>query len=193
MLEKCGTYAGYNQHTRDKTPRCEACKAAGREYAAQWRSNMPESSKQKNREAQARYRSLNPDKNAARISLFKELNPEKSGKYAAAWRSANLERARELGRLQEHKRRAFKMNGVHNPYSEDEVIERYGKDCHICKGEVELSAPRQVGVDGWEFGLHLDHLLPLSKGGTDSIENVRPAHGLCNLQKSSKVWEEVNE
>jgi len=31
--------------------------------------------------------------------------------------------------------------------------------------------------------LHIDHLVPLAKGGSDTLENVRPAHGICNLRK----------
>jgi 5-methylcytosine-specific restriction endonuclease McrA len=41
-------------------------------------------------------------------------------------------------------------------------------------------------------GLTLDHVIPLSKGGTDTMDNLRPAHWLCNIKKSNKLPEEVN-
>ena len=46
-----------------------------------------------------------------------------------------------------------------------------------------MNAPRQTGLDGWENGLQIDHLIPISKGGPDTLINVRPTHGLCNLRK----------
>jgi 5-methylcytosine-specific restriction endonuclease McrA len=30
-------------------------------------------------------------------------------------------------------------------------------------------------------------VIPLSKGGNDTIENVRPAHAICNLRKGSRL------
>ena len=68
-----------------------------------------------------------------------------------------------------------------------EVLDKYGSKCHICNKEIDLLAPRKVGVNGWEMGLHLDHIVPLSKGGSDDISNVMPSHGLCNLRKKDKL------
>ena len=33
----------------------------------------------------------------------------------------------------------------------------------------------------------VDHILPLSAGGPDTIDNKQPAHRVCNRQKSDKV------
>ena len=33
----------------------------------------------------------------------------------------------------------------------------------------------------------VDHILPLSAGGPDTIDNRQPAHRVCNRQKSDKV------
>lgn len=35
--------------------------------------------------------------------------------------------------------------------------------------------------------LSVDHVMPLSKGGADSIENMRPAHAGCNSGKGDRV------
>lgn len=34
---KCGTFAGYQEHIRNKDPRCEACWRARNEYVREWR------------------------------------------------------------------------------------------------------------------------------------------------------------
>ena len=48
----------------------------------------------------------------------------------------------------------------------------------------ELGEVRKVGVEGWEQGLHLDHVVALAKGGNDTLTNVKPSHGLCNIKKN---------
>jgi 5-methylcytosine-specific restriction endonuclease McrA len=35
-------------------------------------------------------------------------------------------------------------------------------------------------------GLHLEHILPLSKGGTNFVENLTSLCGPCNLSKGTK-------
>ena len=76
----------------------------------------------------------------------------------------------------------------HIPYTHKEVLEMYGTNCHICKKPIDLNAPRGVGKKvGWEYGLHFDHVIPLSKGGEDTIDNVKPAHAICNMRKSDNL------
>jgi 5-methylcytosine-specific restriction endonuclease McrA len=45
------------------------------------------------------------------------------------------------------------------------TLATYGRTCHLC---------RQPGADT------ADHLQPRSKGGNDSLGNLRPAHQGCN-------------
>ena len=37
---------------------------------------------------------------------------------------------------------------------------------------------------------HMDHLTPLSRGGSHTLENLAPACGRCNMQKSAKTYDE---
>jgi 5-methylcytosine-specific restriction endonuclease McrA len=154
---------------------------------------MPESSVKNNRKAQERYRKNNFDKNTARVIDFFEKNPGKRKEYYSNWRKSNYAKALEDGRLKEHKRRALKLTNEHISYSEEQVLVKYGIDCHVCGHAIDMTAPRRVGVEGWELGLHLDHLVPLSRGGGDLLSNIRPAHGICNLKKNVTVMELQNE
>jgi 5-methylcytosine-specific restriction endonuclease McrA len=72
-------------------------------------------------------------------------------------------------------------------FSANTVIQTYGTDCHLCGEAIDLDAPRTTGRPGWERSLHVDHVIPLSKGGDDTLENVRPSHGKCNIRKHNKV------
>jgi hypothetical protein len=83
------------------------------------------------------------------------------------------------------KRRASKVQNGHHPYTELEVLQIYGTVCYLCKDPINLQYERRIGKPGWEFGLHIDHVVPIISGGPDRLENVRPTHAICNLRKGS--------
>ena len=64
----------------------------------------------------------------------------------------------------------------------DQVVALYGDTCHICKEPIDPGLPRTS-----KMGLTVDHIIPLSKGGSDEMDNLRPAHWICNVRKSDKV------
>lgn len=68
----------------------------------------------------------------------------------------------------------------------DQVVREYGDTCHICQEQIDMNLPRTN-----RLGLTVDHVIPLSKGGTDTMDNLRPAHWICNNRKSNKPLEEV--
>lgn len=50
-------------------------------------------------------------------------------------------------------------------------LNEYGHICHLCL---------KAGADT------ADHLIPRSKGGPNTIENVRPAHHACNSKRGAQ-------
>jgi 5-methylcytosine-specific restriction endonuclease McrA len=110
------------------------------------------------------------------------------------WQQENLDRHREYNQRSYQKdpaktlvrvrARKIKMlgNGI-EPYTLEQVLEEYGPICYLCEVDIDLSLPRKIGIAGWEKGLHLDHVTPISKGGSDCLENVAPTHAICNLNK----------
>jgi 5-methylcytosine-specific restriction endonuclease McrA len=74
-------------------------------------------------------------------------------------------------------------------YTEAQVLELYGTDCHICSLPIDLDAPRSAWYEGWEMGLQVDHIQPISKQGPDTLSNVRPSHGVCNNKKKA-TWDD---
>jgi len=69
----------------------------------------------------------------------------------------------------------------------DEVVRVYGNNCAICNEPIDLTLKRTSSR-----GLTVDHWIPLSKGGSDDMSNLRPAHWNCNRKKSDKLPKEVN-
>lgn len=57
----------------------------------------------------------------------------------------------------------------------------YGWICNICNGSI---APHRRFPDVW--AATVDHIVPLSAGGTHTWDNVAPAHARCNFDKASE-------
>ena len=114
-------------------------------------------------------------------------NREKNAKKRVVVKdySKHRENVLERQRRNSAKRRAKLKNNLHEFYTKDQILSTYGSLCHICKKEIDLQAPRNPKEGGnWHFGLQIDHLIPISKGGPDILDNVRPAHAQCNIRKS---------
>lgn len=63
-----------------------------------------------------------------------------------------------------------------------EVFERDEWICHICKKLID----RTLRGDHW-WRATLDHIIPLSKGGTHTYDNVAACHWRCNMVKGNKL------
>jgi 5-methylcytosine-specific restriction endonuclease McrA len=174
----CGTRTGYNAHYKRKEKPCDACKLAHKNYYIAWRKN-------------------NPDKVKKMIEKDRTLHKERYLQTVYAWAKTHPERIKEIRKKHNQKnpqrglkhdraRRARKLGIGHEPYTDKQVLDTYGSLCHICGIAIDLTAPRVSTKEGWQLGLHIDHLIPLSKGGVDNLSNVRPSHAQCNLRKGSK-------
>jgi 5-methylcytosine-specific restriction endonuclease McrA len=123
----------------------------------------------------------NPEKFAAYGKKYREKHKEKERLRHKIYKQNNKDKHAEG----ERRRRARKRNSGFEYYSLEQVLEKYGIICYLCNKEIDLKASRRVGRLGWEKGLHIDHVIQISKGGPDTLENVRPTHGLCNLERNS--------
>jgi 5-methylcytosine-specific restriction endonuclease McrA len=112
-------------------------------------------------------------------------NPRQMQEYDRARYAKKLEKSREVGRQASQRRREMKTANGQEKYTNTQVLEKYGTNCYLCGQPIDLTTSRKAGHEGWEQGLHIDHLLAIALGGPDTLENVRPAHGECNLHKHS--------
>lgn len=109
----------------------------------------------------AQYYARHPERLRARSAAYRKANPEK---IAADWA---LKRARKQG-ARAGCRKAY---AAFVKWSRTEPI----IPCNWCR------KPTQPGER------HRDHIVPLSKGGDDSVENLCVSCAPCNLHKNAKL------
>jgi 5-methylcytosine-specific restriction endonuclease McrA len=95
---------------------------------------------------------------------------EAAREYQRQWYAANRERWNAKTRNRE----ALKKAVSGSPVDFAAVLARDGKVCWLCG----LS----IATD-----LTFDHVIPLSRGGAHSSDNLRPAHRSCNSRKHDKI------
>jgi hypothetical protein len=190
---RCGQNKPISEWGRNKTKKdglaseCKKCHAA---QVAEWRKENPEEQKRRSREQFAKSRERENARRKKRYYDNWELEREKArARYQITaetqrqssrdWRKNNPEKLA----IQNRSTRARRKNVYSEPYTKEQVLEKWGTDCHLCGEPIDLLAPRANREEGWERGLHLDHVVPLINGGDDTLQNVKPAHGLCNLKK----------
>ena len=62
------------------------------------------------------------------------------------------------------------------------VLEEYGPVCHLCLVGIDLDLP-----PGHKRGPSSDHVVPRKFGGSDDLENLRPAHRSCNSRRGARL------
>lgn len=138
-------------------------------------------------ERDRRWRRENPKKNAAkkrrhylkhhaeiRVRKNAKTDPVENRRRVREWALANPERARELHRASQNAREARKRGQFVEVVDPQVVWERDEGICGIC----HLPAERD--------DFHVDHVIPLSKGGEHSYANTQVSHPPCNLRKGAK-------
>jgi 5-methylcytosine-specific restriction endonuclease McrA len=61
-----------------------------------------------------------------------------------------------------------------------------GSNCALCLEAIDFDLPRTS-----RYGVTVDHIQPISLGGSDESTNLQLAHWICNNRKSNKVSEDL--
>jgi hypothetical protein len=77
------------------------------------------------------------------------------------------------------------------PYTIKDIIDKWGTICYLCQEEIDPNNRRSFNdrAPGWEQSFNPDHVIPISAGGSDTLDNVRPTHAICNIKKGSSIPE----
>lgn len=107
------------------------------------------------------------------VRTWRERHPGIAYVYSKMWKLAHPDKAREYRRAGDRRRRALE-NDSPGSFTEEEwesLCEQYDNRCVSC---------------GKRKPLHQDHVVPLSKGGTNYIDNIQPLCKSCNSKKGTK-------
>lgn len=68
------------------------------------------------------------------------------------------------------------------------LLHKYGDFCQICleSGKPALAAKIRLDIERDDLSFSFDHIIPLADGGLNELDNMWPAHVVCNERKGSK-------
>jgi hypothetical protein len=143
----------------------------------------PERIKKRN----AAWNKLHPDVARAATSKWRKRNQEKVKATYAVWKKANAKKVKDAKSAWDkenpqaykrywHDRRAKKASsgGKLSPGLESRLLAFQKNRCAICRVSLKKT------------GHHLDHIIPLARGGKNTDSNMQVTCPKCNLEKNSK-------
>lgn len=163
-----------------KQGKCRECRAANQRAYAQ---RYPD----RKRESDKRYRQKHPEGVKARKRAYATSNRERLNDLSAEWRKTNRDRRNEIVRAyrarhpesyrvthQRYQARKWAAEGSCTRAEWEAILERYAPNgcCPAC---------------GQQVALTMDHVIPLSLGGTNDISNLQPLCNRCNAVKGQKI------
>lgn len=148
------------------------------ESVKQWRKTFYERHKEQVLQEAEAWRANNPERAKAVAREWVEANRERVRKTKSRWKQNNPDQSR----ADCHIRRARQFGVNHERFANSEVFERDGYVCQRCGVKTlprtHKRHPRHP---------NLDHIIPLSKGGTHTRQNVQCLCHSCNWKKRNSV------
>lgn len=112
-----------------------------------------------------------PERHRKIVAEWRKANPERHRLNEAAWRASNPDKIRIKARNRRAKKR--KVGGTLSMGIAKKLLALQKGKCACC------GLP--LGDD-----YHLDHIMPLALGGSNTDDNIQLLRAKCNLQKSAK-------
>lgn len=169
---------------------CSPCKQCRRKENAAWRKK----NEAKHKADKARWQRENPEKVRAAGKRYRKRHTDRARAQSRHWYQNNRiahaqtvriwhENNRPKVRATKLKRRAFEKGavGVITASQIECLYQEQNSRCAYCG----------ITLHG-EY--HIDHAIPLSRSGANSVENILIACGYCNRSKGDKMlteWEQV--
>ena len=143
--------------------------------------------KERIRLVQKEYLEKHPERHKKSTTQWAENNPEKVLNKARKWRESNIEKCRQRAsnyqkshpeevRAKNARRRASIKGAKVNDLTKEQWIEikrHYKYRCVYCNSKMKR--------------LTMDHITPLSKGGSHTASNIVPACKICNSKKYNRA------
>lgn len=170
---KHGTSSGYTY----RKCRCDACKEWKRQAGADYYARNAERVKQQAKDWYAK----NPGRATENSRAWREANREKFAEYQREYQRKNAEQVNAKNRewRRNNKRKTWAYNWI------NKNTKRGGPIDEVTRAWVKsLTDDTPCTYCGDPFST-IDHIIPVSAGGTNARDNLTPACAGCNAKKSS--------
>ena len=197
----------------ERSPRCQVCRdlhikekrrlwaAVNPDVGIKWRAN----NHGKVREYKRRWADSNKENQRERSSRWASANPQKVIDKSRLWRARNPEKVRDTQRRRwaekrDECRKAFRKWCLDNPVKARARTDRRRARklsafvANVTASDIARLMAQQRGrcpycLRSIRDGYHVDHYVPLAKGGTHEPSNVQLLCPACNMSKGAKLPE----
>ena len=153
---------------------CIKCGAMDRNKRGDCRvcvKNWREANKDSIRKYARDYRNANIERHVKNLKNWKAANPDKIRQQKRNWQKANPDK---INVMKNNRRAKIKGNGGKLSPDIIKILLALQKGKCACCGK------------SLKQGYHLDHIMPIALGGTNTDDNVQLLTPSCNLRKSAK-------
>lgn len=175
-------------HSEQHKATNEAYTAAHKEQSAVRSKAYHATHREQRRAAGVAWHAANKDRHNAQIAAWAVANTERAKATALVWRQANKARVYALRAAWSRENRGKviayrflrrqRVAAAGRPYT--------GAEWEVLKAQYNYRC-LQCGRSEPDITLTFDHVVPLTKGGTNDITNGQPLCGPCNSRKHTQV------
>lgn len=147
---------------------------ANKERILEQNRRWVQNNKRRHSELTRRWYAKNKERRAEKSREWWLANSEANNAYIRQWRKESPKYLATKAK----RRETISQACIIEQFSRQAVYDRDGGFCYICG--------KPVDQNNW----HLDHVVPLTRGGDHAFDNCAVTHPVCNLKKGTKTpWE----
>ena len=194
---KCGEVKEISQFRKHRA----SCISCEKEYRKQYRQRNEEHIKQYQKQYHVQYKQDNKERIKEIEKKYYQENKERKKQYQSQYYHENIEyikqhkkkyrkqynqseQGREVNYRANLKRRSYKHKVIYTPIQRKRLLDRDNWSCQSCGCKVH---DRNTGDWNTPDKAHINHIVPISKGGNSKPENLRILCRSCNLSKRNNV------
>jgi 5-methylcytosine-specific restriction endonuclease McrA len=137
----------------------------------------------------------NPEGASVRLKYWRKANRAKQSEYFKDYYAKNKTKRNKQSCANRRKRKLKKVSTAYVHAQHLKRVERYkAEGSHTYKEVLALVGAQNFQCKVCDASVrrmkHADHIVPLSRGGSDFIHNIQILCKACNLSKGNKTMEE---
>ncbi|OGQ00789.1 MAG: hypothetical protein A2Z40_04235 [Deltaproteobacteria bacterium RBG_19FT_COMBO_60_16] len=145
---------------------------ASKEKETAYRAAYYRANKERVKASIAAWREKHPEQVKAYLDKWREKNPTRGREYSSEYRKANSERVKITNKNRHARKKG--NGGKLSPDIASNLFNLQRGKCVVCKKSLKKT------------GFHLDHIVPLIKGGRNEDKNIQLTCPTCNIKKGGK-------